>query len=1782
MPKSYRIRTQVGVDKYINVNLEQDWDQLEILSLKILANDVYTRFCADYGVVTGRVFVNNGFGLPNAKVSIFVPLDPADELDPVITELYPFKTITDTTEDGYRYNLLPKIPAYNGHVSTGTFPNKADVLMDGSFIEVFDKYYRFTVTTNESGDFMIFGVPVGTQTIVMDIDLSDIGCFSLTPQDLILQGLATETQVNGARFKSSANLQELPQIKNLVFDVDVRPFWGDNDICQIGITRVDFDLTKQANLTIQPTSIFMGSIISTTDDEALKVRCRPRNNTGNLCELITGQGEIQAIRQTIFSDNNGFPILEKYEIEEGGKVIDGDGIYLLNIPMNLDYVYTNEFGEQIISNDPNKGVPTKGKYRFKFNWQNEQGLQDSFQRGNFLVPNVKEYGWINSSDDPFEPTSVGTYNYPQIPAGSTIGVTATVILDAGLSNPQTINVESYQILLNGQPYVGTLNSITVSVGDTLQIIATPIDPTQSQQISFTQIPQQLFDVYKSYAFSLDWDDYVNIQEAINCEDTFYEFNYNKVYTTAMFLDRYKKGIGRAKHLGIKEIDDRTCKSTVNTFPVNDIIRNFDFIFFVFNLLLNVLAWPIISLIFIIHVVAAIWEVIRKIINGIKSIFSIDSPDVPGFPRIGLPMIAYPDCTSCECECGVNEDEDTGNQVEPLTEYDNGAQDLPYTVTLTTVNTLIAPINSADLYNISHPNLLRLSDGSEPFDCGAGYDGNYESFETLLDNNDISIDVTVQASLDLKRTISGYDVITSTNPNKLFNNELYLLHAPQPFLWSAEKKNLNPDRRFFAYPLSDTYPQKLNEFNTRDKYFSGKNIVTTWVNPSLNSNPAVSTFTDQVVVVLMGPGTSANIGVGNICTFQDPNYTDSGSTNRLLNLTGATQNQFNNKAVTGTTLTGQTSIVVNYADPNDPNGQTNLQKTILINNPQVSQLPVTGNTAVEQDYLKYATDVEYFQLITGMTVSNFETMSLGTSGYYGSTYLFHNVEIAVPDCEVVNYTPTYSSWTINDVIRLLPNYENFEVCIFTRGVDPHTAKQTIRYDLSTIYGYTTPGSVEIEGSYYLNVPIQSYPSGQKPRSHDTTNNTDNYLYFPSYTFGITPSNYTAYTSNLPYYYLSTDDTLSIFYNPAPFLNWQTAGSLILPNGNLVNSSFTEPRNQVDYVGGGSFAGWSNNNTFGYSLETDSGIGCDNLCQTNQYYKSQTTNNDFGSSSAGGSLSSLYSSAYYRYALSPIDFSSPSRIIMRSDRIPTSTGIENGANNQTGYGLHQNNNFSVYTSNGIVSSPSVYAGGEPSSGEAQDSNEVISGLTETLTCEGMVPLACYSGSGNNVGVLPPGQCEIPQDRMINGCYCLINRPYIVQIMDDIRLFLEWKTRFTMNLAACRGVFAQVFQNNWVNGTLYMYSFNKRNAFSLSSTNPRYRYCTDVILFNPLNNNFFYRSSPWNGVDFIGKESPSENRPSFNIRQIQFPTTVVDLGPRDAFIGEICCSGNDSNNFGSYYSDQIKSSSYQDNSEIIQLGFLSRLTNEGTRNRMLPINVGQSSGEGIGIIQFFNSERGGDRIDGDWAQMLSINSEWKVLPFITENIPNNDYIYFGDNMNGIPNGLPPRKVRPIMGLFFNDEPDDIRYRKVMSPGLETYSFNPLIEEYFGYPKSQLVPNYRWAITTPEDYVGVPNIFGSENNNWFTNTTVGVGFYARKYQDFDFDSPQGKYQTNLTKLGYISSYDLNGDPLPITPLASIAQGAPTQTVSASSSPVVGAPYHFYFGLNSGKSATNRFYKLYVATAEE
>ena len=387
MAKSYRIKANPNSDKHIQLSLEQDFDQLEILSLKIVKSDVYARMCADYGVVVGRAIANGGFGIPNAKISIFVPITEEDELDPVISELYPYKTVTDKNEDGYRYNLLPKQSESCNHKATGSFFTSDEVINNPVILEVFEKYYKYTTKTNESGDYMLWGVPLGNQNIHASIDVSDIGCYSMRPYQFIRQGYSPSQFESSLDFKTSENLDTLPQIVIQNKAVEVVPFWGDDELCGIGITRMDFDL-RDSGVEIIPSATFMGSVITDNDNNYVNIVGTPSKKQGSMCDLSTGTGTIEAIRHTIIKDDEGCPTLENFTLDNGGKVIDGNGAWVTQLPMNLDFLITNEYGEQVISSDPKVGIPTRARYRFRVTLDASGG---EVRSGRYLVPNLREY-----------------------------------------------------------------------------------------------------------------------------------------------------------------------------------------------------------------------------------------------------------------------------------------------------------------------------------------------------------------------------------------------------------------------------------------------------------------------------------------------------------------------------------------------------------------------------------------------------------------------------------------------------------------------------------------------------------------------------------------------------------------------------------------------------------------------------------------------------------------------------------------------------------------------------------------------------------------------------------------------------------------------------------------------------------------------------------------------------------------------------------------------------------------------------------------------------------------------------------------------------------------------------------------------------------------------------------------------------------------------------------------------------------------------------------------------
>jgi hypothetical protein len=336
-------------------------------------NDVYQNFNADYGVLIGRVLANGGVGIPNAKISVFIPLDSTDANIGKIASIYPYINPTDKNNDGKRYNLLPRVAIIDpnsGIVSPkqpfGSFPIKPELVTNLEFLNVYKKYYKYTALTNDAGDYMIFGVPVGTQTIHLSVDITDIGKYSMTPAAMVINlgyspNLFTE---NNTRIKSSNDLGDLPHIEIQEISVDIVPFWGDTTNFTIGITRQDFRIRA----TLVNTFTIFGSSFTDGNDAMWGAE---KETTRELDDLFYARTDANTTvgmfskRIGIISEEVYYypPNISDTDIDNGNVKDDGsdmllldktqyssykrDGDFVFLISCNRNKIITDEQGNQV-------------------------------------------------------------------------------------------------------------------------------------------------------------------------------------------------------------------------------------------------------------------------------------------------------------------------------------------------------------------------------------------------------------------------------------------------------------------------------------------------------------------------------------------------------------------------------------------------------------------------------------------------------------------------------------------------------------------------------------------------------------------------------------------------------------------------------------------------------------------------------------------------------------------------------------------------------------------------------------------------------------------------------------------------------------------------------------------------------------------------------------------------------------------------------------------------------------------------------------------------------------------------------------------------------------------------------------------------------------------------------------------------------------------------------------------------------------------------------------------
>ena len=1634
MGQSYRIRTELGINKSINIQLDQEFEFLEILSLKLQQEDVYTKSCAEYGVIVGRVTANNGFGIPNARISVFIPIESIDESNPLISSIYPYKSPNDRNEDGYRYNLLPYEQSYSTHAATGTLPTRLDVLTGSTAIEIYDKYYRLTSKTNESGDYMIMGVPQGQHTLVMDVDLSDIGEFSLTPQDLIRMGLASEVQVAGNRFRTSTDLNSLPQIINIVKDVEVSPLWGDPELCDIAVNRVDFDLRDDANVDIQPTATFMGSIFSSPDKMRIRNNGKPKDNLGNMCGLVAGPGQILAIRQTIDQDSDGNPVLEQYQLEQSGNIIDGSGVWLTELPMNLDYYITNEFGEKVLSNDPAIGIPTKGKYRFKVKWQQPPTLSEQTRRPYFLVPNVKEYGWSSSTADPF--------------------------LYGSVDNKKKL-ASSYYF---GLAWSGYTDGFSKTAGN---------------------------------------EYYDRINEIVDCGDTFYEFGFNRVYTVSQLIDEYKKG-GRSRFIGIKEIDSDDCESTINKFPVNEGFRNFDLLFFLFSFIFQIIQLIGVPLILITRIVLFIYSVVIKFICTICEIsifgrrpFSFICRDVVKIDcskdlttDMALTMLTYPDCESCDCKATTTQSALPSGAAQQTTDPTGALSFFSY------------PLN----YNLAFQYLYKNAPISE---------NDIDVYSTIS-----SIAVAGDASLILINDSSRYKLPISNILSLPSNGDGR----------SSSSKSL---------PLGE----RINLFNQRDNFFSGLNKIK--VSFAVNDNIGKFHY-DSTITVLSSPNgaNGQQFKSGDLISFVNP----SSSTDK-------------NYQYSATTPTGNINGIsgTSYTPGYDPNNEfiydiniTYATSQYVNSTPVVYSLP-SGSTITNN---RFAADIEYFQVVTAITISQAATL-----WNTGLTQTFPNVLNSLTTYDVWSQPAAggNSTWTSGTTINPLEFYDNYVdqvILILQRGVDPYSPKYTNQYGIGKILGFATEDAVIVNAETRLNIPIQKLPvvlPGQTPISVQNFTSQDD-IYYQSYFFkpGIVGSTtygyqYSAFTTtNLGYY--GSFDADNAVNNP-----WCT----VTP---------TAPNKCITVTSNGLYS--SSVSSSKYDLSEDlSGMA---EMVMSPYVANVTTTGLWPNGVPGPRY-------YYSKAFGPtFSFSINNSVknVMRTDRLPTSDRLDGDSWTLNPSILQQNLQFAIY----IVNEQGQTLTSGYGSGASQVSPE-IAGLPnsakvlESFDCAGMVPLDCYQGFGSTFQIQSP--CNDPLNTGYNfvkrGCYLLFHNPLnLFGFIDDWKIWGEWGYRFRFMYALCRGVLSQTFTNNWINGSLYMFPiqtnvyYNKQNKPQDPSELDlfgRPNMPIELVYFDKNTTNFYFRSSPYSDVSnlFIGRTT-NDPLTAVNDRNLMFPTTLINLGYKDVFYSELTFDPATK----AYIMPSLNPTSYGDTSDLVNLFVVSRLVDSTFLKNLLSF-----ANDSVGILFSRPNNRNPllqaldpkGRVDGDFVQLCSINSEIGNINFSPE--------YYEVTSVNSPTNILGTAGNPVMAVWFSSTTEDLQTKDYLTPGRINFR-TPNNTANYPYPygiKSQVVPHYQWQLKNNTNDL----IFGSQLNNWATTTQDIV--QNRPYQSLDrvslsnpnYFRPTTSSVSDLYARGYIFSVDANG-----------VYTANNATNATGDKFIVGAPFHFYFGTIKGQTALDIFKQKY------
>ncbi len=228
-------------DMYVNITIHREIDSLDTLNIYNVPINSTTTKDSDTGVLFGRLEAIQSIQTEDGK-KIRIPLKNTPVAIFNSTEEFP--SIGVTNEDDNRITLNIR-----ENTNVGDYFNAESERTDLKFLTNTSQFksipdkYKYTAFTNENGEFIIYNVPVGEQTLMYEVNLLKQG---LTADEVALNFFQYPTEDN-------PKVDKVPHYFFRQQQVNIVPSWGtfQTGYTEINIT-VSLDLRKWCTYYISP------------------------------------------------------------------------------------------------------------------------------------------------------------------------------------------------------------------------------------------------------------------------------------------------------------------------------------------------------------------------------------------------------------------------------------------------------------------------------------------------------------------------------------------------------------------------------------------------------------------------------------------------------------------------------------------------------------------------------------------------------------------------------------------------------------------------------------------------------------------------------------------------------------------------------------------------------------------------------------------------------------------------------------------------------------------------------------------------------------------------------------------------------------------------------------------------------------------------------------------------------------------------------------------------------------------------------------------------------------------------------------------------------------------------------------------------------------------------------------------------------------------------------------------------------------------------------------------